>query len=326
MLEDLPLLALRFSFEALTPAQLPAYKGDLLRRALLWHLGPLWCRQSGHCRSGCQEPHTCLYGRLLEPPPRSDWAESLQRLMGDTPPPAYVLWDLQDRRRDFHPGDQLCFELTLIGELAIRQQPAFIAALLTAGERGLGRDRMRTQLTGVDALAGPMAQPEPLMVEGVWQGIPLNALCLRYADGCQWRDTLSAPVTRLRLRYLNPLKIKVRGQVLRAPEFPAVMRAVVRRLRILSEVHGAGEWPHEAWGPLLDLAEQVRLEHHETTWISAQRHSAQGVMPLDGLVGEAWYAAPVDLRPLLPALWLGQWVHIGKAAVWGNGRYEVKTH
>ncbi len=324
MLEHLPLLRLRFAFEILTPAQLSPYKGDLLRRALLWHLAPLWCEQSGRCRHGCQHPETCLFGRLLEPPPRSEWAESLQRLMGDTPPPAYVLWDYQDRRRDFQAGDRLQIELTLIGDLAISQQPAFVAALLAAGDRGLGSSRLKLKLTRAEVLAGYPGTPLPLLEGDVWRGWPSELAVIRYDQ--ETATVLAEPATRLRLRYLSPLKIKMRGETATRPDFPAVMRAVIRRLRILSQVHGAGEWPHETWGPLLDLAEQVRLEHHETTWISAQRHSAQGVMPLDGLVGEAWYAAPVDLRPLLPALWLGQWVHIGKAAVWGNGRYEVKTY
>lgn len=325
MLEHLPLLTLRFAFDVITPAQLPTYKGDVLRRALLWHLGPLWCKQSDRCRHGCQEPQTCLFGRLLEPPLRGDWTVSLQRLIGDTPPPAYVLWDCQDRRRHFQPGDQLQFTLTLIGELAIQQQLDFIAAILTAGEQGLGWEQLKAQLTGVQALTAPAGRPEPLMVKGIWQGKSLDNLSLHYADGSTWAGLFAAPVTRLHLRYVNPLKIKTGGETLRQPEFVAVMRAVIRRLRILSQVHGAGEWPHETWGPLLDLAEQVRLEHHETAWIATERHSQQGEMPLDGLVGEAWYAAPVDLRPLLPALWMGQWVHIGKAAVWGNGRYVLEA-
>jgi hypothetical protein len=39
-------------------------------------------------------------------------------------------------------------------------------------------------------------------------------------------------------------------------------------------------------------------------------------------MGTAWYEAD-DLRPLLPALWLGQWLHIGKLYVLGNGRYSI---
>jgi hypothetical protein len=117
----------------------------------------------------------------------------------------------------------------------------------------------------------------------------------------------------------------MRGQVARQPDFQALARGIVRRLRILSQVHGAGEWPQPEYGPLLDLADEVRLEHHETTWVGTTRRTRQGDMPLEGFVGQAWYASDVDVRPLLPALWLGQWVHVGKGGVWGCGRYEMRV-
>ncbi len=323
MLEYLPLLVLRFSLTTLMAAYLPPYKGDILRRALLWHLGPLWCQASGHCHGGCQQPSTCLFGRLLSLPSHGEWANSMQKLIGDTPPPAYVLWDRQDRRCAFKVGETLQFELTLIGEMAIQQQAAFVAALQVACERGLGREKLKAQLVKVEVIAGPDVTPQTVMMDGIWKDATAEPVILNYQNALTW-VARQAETRRLKLHFLNPLKVKMRGEVMQTPDFVAVMRAVVRRLRILSQVHGASEWPREAWGPLLDMAEQVRLEHHEIAWVETERHSRQGVMPLDGLIGQAWYVASVDLRPLLPALWLGQWVHIGKATVWGNGRYAVE--
>lgn len=67
----------------------------------------------------------------------------------------------------------------------------------------------------------------------------------------------------------------------------------------------------------------MRLEHNETHVIGYERRSkASGRQEIEGFVGQAWYAGP-DLRPLLPALWLGQWLHLGKNYVLGNGRYEI---
>ena len=323
-------MRLRFGLEVAARASLPPYKGDPLRRALLWHLGTMWCRQPERCRNGCRAPQVCAFGRLLEPQVDPAWSEPLRRLMGTTPPPAYVLWDEQDRRREVDAGELFHFELTLVGEAAIRQLPAFIAAMMVAGEQGIGRERLRARLERVDALAGPDGQAHPLLVNGVWQGDPVDGVLLRYADGQAWaEDHVSrfaphAPVTRLRVHFLSPVKIKERGEVAEEPGFAALARAVVRRLRILSEVHGAGEWPQAEYGPLLDLADVVRLEHHETTWVGTTRRSRQGDMPLEGFVGQAWYASDADLRLLLPVLWLGQWVHVGKGAVWGCGRYQVE--
>jgi hypothetical protein len=324
MLSQLHLMRLRFGLEVTSEARLPPYKGDVLRRALLWHLGTIWCCGPARCRNGCQTPDACLFGRLLEPPVDPTWSEPIRRLMGSTPPPAYVLWDEQDRRRQLVPGDAFCFELTLIGQAAIRQLPAFIAAVMVAAERGMGRPRLRGRLRRVDALAGPDGEAYPLLVEGVWQGDPRKEAAITHADGQAWIET-NGRATQLQFQFLSPIKVKMRGETSRRPEFAPLARAVVRRLRILSEVHGAGEWPQPAFGPLLDLAEGVRLEHHETMWMRTARRSEQGGrMPLEGFVGQAWYASVADLRPLLPVLWLGQWVGVGKGAVWGNGRIKLQ--
>ena len=317
MLPQLRLMRLRFEMEIEADASLPPYKGDLLRRALLWHLGAIWCRQHNRCRNGCQSPHDCIFGTLLEPPLDPTWSEPIRRLMGTTPPPAYVLWDGQDRRRQVKAGDRLAFELVLIGQAAHQQLPAFIATTMVACERGMGRQRLKARLRRVEALTGPDGKAHPLLINGVWQGDVVQDLTLGYDDGQAWVERSAPqetrPLTRLSLRYLSPVKIKMRGQFAREPHFPALARAVVRRLRILSEVHSAGEWSKAEYGPLLDLADEVQLEHHETTWISATRHSKRGGrMPLEGFLGQAWYASPADLRPLLPVLWLGQWVHVGK--------------
>jgi len=83
-------------------------------------------------------------------------------------------------------------------------------------------------------------------------------------------------------------------------QLPAIIAAVQQgaeqgmgriRLRILSEVHGGGEWPHDEWGPLLDAADAVRLDHHETQWLSyARRSQASGVYNVEGFIGNGWYS------------------------------------
>ena len=325
MLSRLRLKRLRFSLEVSAPAQLPPYKGDLLRRALLWHLGSIWCRERDRCRERCQQPRDCLFGLLLEPVPDPNWSQPLQRLMGSTPPPAYVLWDDQNRRRQVEPGDPFSFELTLIGDTAAHQHLAFVAAVLAGAEAGMGRQRLKARLRGVEALIGSAGRAVPLFEDGVWQGDAGADLEVGFPDGQSWADGVG-PVTRLQLSFLSPVNIKMRGKQVRRPEFPALARAMVRRLRILSEVHGVGEWPRDEYGPLLDLADGVRLEHHETSWISRARYSQRGGrMPWQGFVGQAWYASDADLAPLLPVLWLGQWLHIGKAYVLGSGRYTIEA-
>lgn len=333
-LENLPFARLRFDLETLEEAEVPPYKGDLLRMALLWWLSELWCPMPTRCRHGCRRPDACMFGRLCSPPVDPGWSPQIRRLIGDTPPPAYTIWDGQDRRRRMAAGTPWRFELTLVGELALRQVPSIAAAVHEGAERGMGRERWRSRLRRVSAvqpvtgeggsdvcLAGEeLRDGAPVLT---WHGYTFDEIAFRYSQMIERVAAYSGAVTSVALRFLSPVKIKERGQWVEEPEFSAIMRAVVRRLRLLSQVHGDGEWPQAEYGPLLDQAEAVRLEHSEIFQDEQRRSSKQsGDYEIEGLLGEAWYAAD-DFRPLLPALWLGQWTHIGKNYVIGHGRYRV---
>ncbi|MBN2001751.1 MAG: CRISPR system precrRNA processing endoribonuclease RAMP protein Cas6 [Anaerolineae bacterium] len=335
ILEDLPLLRLRVDLTSLDTLEVPPYKGDLLRMALLWWLSEFWCPEERRCRDGCRRPDVCMFGRLCTPQVNPAWSEPLRRLMGDTPPPAYTLWDLRDRRTMFEAGDDWAFEMTWAGALAIQQLPALIAALQRGAEQGMGRIRWRNQIRQITAWvptpesswrAHPLAELGTLSGQPalIWQGPQLAELRFDYRQAASWAAIYSAPLRALQLDYLSPVKMKERGEWVVAPAFDAVARSVVRRLRILSEVYGGGEWPQSEYGPLLDLAETVTLQHHETHWLGYTRRSRRaGRYEVEGFAGPAWYAAE-DFRPLLPVLWLGQWLHLGKGYVLGNGRYEIR--
>lgn len=336
ILEELPLVRLRFDLETLEEAQLFPFKGDMLRMALLWWLSENWCLEKllgkDRCDKGCRQPGRCLFSRLCTPPLDPTWPRKIVHLMGQNPPPAYALWDRQDRRRSLAAGSRWSFELALVGAEALGQIPAFGAAMQQGAEQGMGRIRLRSQLHQVSALRehGPEVALATERQRGdklvlTWLDYRLNEIITDYAQAVEWAQSYTSPVRALNLRYLSLTKIKERGRWVEEPRFSAVARALVRRLRLLSVVHGAGEWPHEEYGPLLDLAETVRLEHDETLWGAYTRWSkSSGEQEVEGFIGSAWYTTEEDLRPLLPILWLGQWLHIGKEYVLGNGRYSIE--
>lgn len=63
----------------------------------------------------------------------------------------YVLWDLRDWRAHLREGDRFGFELVLVGDLAVSQIPAVVAAVQQGAEVGLGRQRLHAQLRVVFA-------------------------------------------------------------------------------------------------------------------------------------------------------------------------------
>jgi hypothetical protein len=61
----------------------------------------------------------------------------------------------------------------------------------------------------------------------------------------------------------------------------------------------------------------------QSRWLDRSRRTRQGfAQDLSGFVGEVTYRR--DLTPFLPLLLLGECLHVGKNAAFGNGWYEMK--
>jgi CRISPR/Cas system endoribonuclease Cas6 (RAMP superfamily) len=58
-------------------------------------------------------------------------------------------------------------------------------------------------------------------------------------------------------------------------------------------------------------------------WLERSRRTRQGEQQnLSGFVGEVTYRG--DLEPFIPLLLLGEYIHVGKNAAFGNGWYQLK--
>jgi len=122
----------------------------------------------------------------------------------------------------------------------------------------MGRMRLRSQVREVMALAPSgenklaAERPTPNGAVLTWENFRLEDIGFSIAQANRLAEVLVEPVCAISIRYLSPTKIKERGQWAEPPEMAVVMRALVRRLRILSVVHGDGEWPQEAYGPFVN--------------------------------------------------------------------------
>jgi hypothetical protein len=61
-------------------------------------------------------------------------------------------------------------------------------------------------------------------------------------------------------------------------------------------------------------------------WRDDARYSARQAKetPLGGVMGT--WELKGELTPLLPWLWLGQWLHLGKGTTMGMGQYSLDAH
>jgi len=131
------------------------------------------------------------------------------------------------------------------------------------------------------------------------------------------------PTSHLTLIFETPVRIKDEGDLAVAElPFSLLAKRLYERAVLLSHYHCRAEM--EDVDKPLDGADKVRIKENRLRWYDWERYSARkGKMKLGGLIGSITYEG--DLERFLPLLRIGEYIHVGKAVVFGLGRYRIKT-
>jgi len=313
-LPDLSLARYRFTLEALDPLHLPPFKGSALRGGFGYTLKRLTCyRSRGDCKA-CGLGNDCVYGYLFETSPPED--SQVLRTHQAIPRP-FVIQPPLDRGSTFQPGDRLDFHVVLVGR-AIAYLPYFALVFQELGKTGLGRSRGQYVLRDVQAI-----HPLNGLEQPIYDGETLLSTELEVTpeEITAWAESLSAG--QLTIHFLTPARLKHAGQFARERvDFHVLVRALLRRLSSLSYFHCGQQWDidYRGW---IERAEKIRIVGHHTAWQAWGRRSGRQKQRINmgGVVGDVTYSG--DLAPFRPLLALGQWIHAGKGAVFGNGQYTL---
>jgi len=316
MLGKLRVAKYRLTLEAVDTLRLPAFKGTTLRGGFGAVFRRTTCaqRQIDNCRD-CSLQATCPYAYIFETAlPEGSEVLSLEQ---DIPRP-FVLEPPLDRKRVYDPGEPLEFGLILIGR-AIKYLPYFIIVFRELGRVGLGAGRGRCSLREAVAME-PFGGAEEVIYAASDDMVRNRDLGVGYPGIELEARKLSAE--RVTLKFLTTTRIKHNGRFVSEPQFHVLVRAILRRLSSLYYFHCGERWETDYRG-MIDAAKEVRLAIDGTRWVHRKRYSRrQGQrMSLGGFVGEASYEG--ELEAFLPLLLVGELVHVGKACVFGNGRYRV---
>lgn len=305
----------RFDIEAVEPLKLPAYKGSTLRGGLGHALKRIACIQKNHrdC-TPCMLGNTCAYGYFFEtsPPENSEVLSNLQ----DVPVPFVI--EAFDDQREYVPGDRLTFDIVLVGR-AVNFTAHLILAYKELGQLGLGRSRGKYALQRVCSVH-PWNDTQQI----VYDGIDVYA---GQKSAVDWHDVeqraRTYPDDRLTLHFQAPTRLKYQGEYVREPAFHVIIRNLLRRLSSLAYFHCGTLWETD-FQAIIAHAESVAIEAADVRWHNWWRYSGRQKQRIDlgGFVGEVEYQG--ELGPFRSLLALGELVHVGKATVFGHGRYVVR--
>lgn len=285
-------------FTADRELRFPHYAGASWRSALGATLRRSVCITGSPVCDGCPVRDHCAYGQWFEPPA----PEAAGGLRLPDSPRGYVLAPLHQGGR-VAAGTPLHLELTAIGR-ARAALPAVLACLPRLVLHGVS-----LRLVTVQARL-PESAP------------PVNAAALRGGAG-EWLTPPACPPAA-RITFTHPLRLQQQGQPIGPTAWtPAhFITALSRRVVALAAQFDTPlEIDHRAL--IAQASTLIAVSETRLRWQTAQRVSKRHAapLPLNGLIGEVEIAG--DLRPVWPLLWAGQWVHVGKAAVMGLGRYRI---
>lgn len=307
---------LRFYLQAVDRIRLPDYPGSALRGLFGHGLRAVACVTRQPSCKGCALTRHCAHALLFETP--LDATATSESLPGGSAAPHPLVFDFTGTRREADPGQPLCFDMTLVGE-ALSLFPYLIHAWSRAGEQGLGKDRARFQLERVD--------------QQTYIGADQWTVC--YTRGMANLDKLipsqviASPmpgsVTELGIAFTAPFRAKHHGKLIGPSEFSPQywLRSLFTRMENLRALYHPGGQPLNL-PQLMDWAGSIRITTKNLRWQDWTRHSSRqrSLMQLGGLMG-SFHMADDALEPLHELIWLGQWLHAGKATSFGLGAYRI---
>lgn len=316
---SLRLARYRYVFHMRDDLPLPRYAGSLLRGQLGAHLRQISCLTQAASCNGCPLRSTCPYPTMFESPapdhhPMQQFSQIPNPYVVEPPP----IGTLHVPR-----GSELAFNVVLIGK-AVDQLALISHALRAALDKGLGPSHARGVLQRIDVQNS--LEAEPLSWLTIWH--KGDATFRAHADvvsATRWPIHEDSPES-IRLVFETPLRLQHQGRPLK-PEALTPRKLVadlLRRASLLAEFHA------DQPGFVPDVGALVRqastLDHdHDLRWYDWARYSSRQrqEMTLGGAIG-TWKLSG-SLAPLLPWLEIGQWLHLGKNATLGLGRYRLET-
>jgi len=320
MVEPFRLAHYKFTLIPESTIHMPAFtKGNVLRGAFGTSLKRLVCPMDKNiiCDS-CILKEKCAYTLIFNPIGINP-AKRLQNV-----PRGYVLKPPLEKETVYSSDNPLSFEMVLIGD-RINYLPYVIVPVIELGKVGIGLNRGRFILSNIGIIKNGISESiydsESNTVKNIHKFITGSEL-LEYAEKInQHRITLNF-LTPTRIKY-NPTGEKGKSEVLRVPEFHHIIRRLRDRINALSVTYCGSPIDVDFKG-IAERAMKIKTRDVNLRWVDIKRKSRTQPIQHDqsGFIGMITFEA--DLKEFLSLLVLGEYVHVGEDAVFGNGWYKIQ--
>lgn len=305
----LPLSKYHFTFTVTASLEMPAQPGVLWHSVLGKALKQRACVSPDTECEQCFYLHDCDYPQLFRGvrPPESE----IMRKYTTIPPPHILQCD-QLGQRNYQAGDSLRQSIVLCGD-SNQKFPVIAAAMVLAAHTGLGRDRVKLQLTDI-------TQERP---DGTVFNLLQDNRLVAAQPPVTLPDTPMPDVVTMSFR--TPYRASGNAVHTKQLAVNRLLMAIIRRVDLL-QYFTTGEKLQADFQGLKALTENMDVLEQSVHYQRDERYSAKSKVSKQsgGLVG----AFSLDLKSaaeLWPFMCVGQWLNVGKNSSMGYGHYCLKT-
>lgn len=297
----------KISIEYLSSGFISNNKGNTIRGGFGTHLKRLCCSDFSKECSTCDNAEHCAYCYLFETV-ISVYSRIMKKYTNAPHP--YIFEHCLNTSGVVKKGDFEDFSITLIGNANEYFVNIFIA-LKELGAKGFGKDKVKFDIKSIVSDDGCIIYNQQSTIFG---SVPA---CKTIDLTRQLKSENS-----FTLKFITPLRYKKEGKISSNFVFADFFKTLLRRIKLVLFFHCGTEidcFPDEIY----ETAESIEIIDNNTCWKNQMRFSTRQKqrIPLDGLIGSIKCRG--NIGALLPYLKAGEYLHVGKNASFGLGRYEL---
>ncbi|MCK9267040.1 CRISPR system precrRNA processing endoribonuclease RAMP protein Cas6 [bacterium] len=304
-----------FHCSAIEKILLAKYKGSIIRGSFGKTLKNIVCinRKASRCKN-CKNREECLYVYIFDTMPVANDPNSRKYA---TPPRPFIILPPLTKKTTYEKHEPLSFEVTLFGK-SNKHLPYFIKTFEEMGKNGIGDNNGRFKIKGID-LVMPNGDIEDFIslinnnsnTSSSSSRIDLNSIKPFFP---KFTDN------KISVSFETPLRYESKGKLIKtSPTFDTIIEGLLRRIFLLSYFH-CGE---NSSMPDINIKKEVLIKKNYLKWVDIARYSfrKKKELPTGGLMGTIIYQG--NISPYLKILKLGEYLHLGKYTVFGNGKYRI---
>ena len=304
-------IKLHFTLVILEDGKLPKSKTSALRGGMGHALLTTNCIRDEKCEA-CDFSKDCLVQRMMYPEMK------IRPEFMKTKDSEGFVFECEDTREYFEAGDELEFNLMLIGRTIVYFNQ-YLQAFYYFGMQGMGAEHVRFQIAKVsNTLGETLVEGSSVYKERLTIMHVSDYVRYRFSSG-EIKRMLDAD--RCRMVFQSPLSLKFQGKMQEDFRPDALFAAIERRVYILNCYEGLSEEGENIERP---AEEHLPIVEKEKAWpVKMKRYSGtqNSKVTFSGIRG--W----CDLRGLdesmLQLLLAGELLHIGKNTSFGFGKYTL---